>query len=90
MRTFYNELKELDLLKKKKNRIRFENVRNHIQTKSKNILNSKDSRPKSDKSGNNDFSQSDLCSRTIKDRHNPFLNCKAEKFIELYQQQRSN
>ena len=28
---------EKDLLKKKKNRIRFENVRNHIQTKSKNV-----------------------------------------------------
>lgn len=47
-------------------------------------------RPKNQKVGNSELQQSEQCSRTMKERYNPFLGCKADKFIEFYQQNKNN
>ena len=43
-----------------------------------------------EKMGSNEFQQSQSFVRNAKDRHNPFAACKADKFIEFYQQNKNN
>lgn len=90
IKTFYNELKELDLLQKRKHRIRIDNSKENNKKAIQKETQAKENRQKVDKSGGSEIPASVLCSRTMKDRHNPFANCKAEKFIEFYQQNKVN